>query len=605
MFGDARRGGVGHRNRARRPGPCRSGRGTHREAAGRPRASGARRLDRRASQIRPHAKHYVEARSARSARRAGGPVAQRRPRGKRRGSSRVAIRHAARRRVVAPGGSLCVAPLERTAERVAPSLLDHSPARPRRRACRRFGDARRPRDFDDLRRRTGRPPASGRAPNDRRLKERFRADSRPGRRLVLLPSLTPRTPLISTWLSPLLLSIACLTAAPIVVVLLECAAALLPRRSAARGARPRVDVLVPAHNEERVLAATLRSVQAQLRPGDRILVVADNCTDGTADVARTCGAGVAERRHETDRGKGFALDFGVRQLNAAAGDVVVIVDADCTLGPGALDALAGDCAATGRPIQAGYVMHCPPNPSPRDLVSRVAVTVKNIVRQRGATTLGGPAILTGSGMAFPWETLRSARLASGNIVEDMQLSFDLVVAGHAPRYCAEALVTASLPSQGKASTAQRTRWEHGHLQTLLHRVPRLAWLGLRHARPQWLFAALDLAVPPLSLLVALWCAVFAATAVAAAGGYGLAPFFVSSGSGVALLLAMAIVCRVFLREVSLLRLITAVPRYVVGKLPIYVSFLVRRQTVWVRTDRGATTHEVARPHLEIAGRSAH
>ena len=249
--------------------------------------------------------------------------------------------------------------------------------------------------------------------------------------------------------------------------------------SAVRGTRPRIDVLIPAHDEERVLAATLRSVQAQLRSGDRILVVADNCTDGTAGVARTCGADVVERQHASDRGKGFALDFGVRQLNAQKGDVVVIVDADCTLGPGTLDALASDCGAMGRPTQASYVMDCPPNPSPRDLVSRVAVTVKNIVRQRGATTLGGPAILTGSGMAFPWETLSRARLASGNIVEDMQLSFDLLVADHAPRYCAEAMVTASLPPQGKASVAQRTRWEHGHLQTLLHRVPRLAWLGLR------------------------------------------------------------------------------------------------------------------------------
>ena len=405
---------------------------------------------------------------------------------------------------------------------------------------------------------------------------------------------------MSTWLPPLLLTLACLTAAPIIVVLLECLAALVPRRPAARGARPRVDVLIPAHNEERVLAATLRSVQGQLRASDRILVVADNCTDGTAGVARTCGADVVERQHETDRGKGFALDFGVRQLNARNGDVVVIVDADCTLGPGTLDALASDCGTTGRPIQASYVMDCPPNPSPRDLVSRVAVTVKNIVRQRGATTLGGPAILTGSGMAFPWETLSRARLASGNIVEDMQLSFDLLTADHAPRYCADALVTASLPPQGKASVAQRTRWEHGHLQTLLHRVPRLAWLGLRRARPQWLFAALDLAVPPLSLLVALWCAVFMATAIAAACGFGLAPFFVACGSGMALLIAMGIVCSVFVREVSLLQLLTAVPRYVVGKLPIYLSFLVRRQTAWVRTDRGAGNHDVARPHLDIA-----
>lgn len=404
---------------------------------------------------------------------------------------------------------------------------------------------------------------------------------------------------MTDWLPYLLLTAAILTAAPIAIVVIECAAALWPRRRTCDGPRPRVDILIPAHNEEAVIAATLESVNRQIRPGDRVFVVADNCIDRTAEVARDGGAIAVERNDLQRRGKGYALDFGVRQMTAGRADVVVIIDADCTLAAGTLDALARQCAATGKPVQAGYVMTCPPEPSPRDLVSRVAVTVKNQVRQRGVSTLGGPAILTGSGMAFPWTTLASAHLASGNIVEDMQLSFDLLLAGHAPTFCSAAEVVAPLPQQRNASLTQRTRWEHGHLQTLLRRVPRLAWQGLRQRRPQLLFAAADLAVPPLALLVTAWFFVFVAGVCAAASGLTMLPLIVSSAAGVLLLAAVAIACKLFARDVSLGRLLTAVPTYVAGKLPIYAKFLLRRQITWVRTDRDVVPSGVARPHLPL------
>ncbi|MBL9082360.1 MAG: glycosyltransferase [Planctomycetales bacterium] len=409
---------------------------------------------------------------------------------------------------------------------------------------------------------------------------------------------------MNDWLSYILFAAALVTAAPIAIVVIECLAALWPRRSICgeatlSGARPRVDVLIPAHNEEAVLAATLKSVNAQTRPGDRVFVVADNCIDRTAEVARQCGAIAVERNDLQRRGKGYALDFGVRQLAAGRADYVVIIDADCTLAEGTLDALARQCAATGKPVQGGYVMTSPASPSPRDLVSRVAVAVKNQVRQRGVSTLGGPAILTGSGMAFPWATLTSAHLASGNIVEDMQLSFDLLLAGHAPTFCSAAEVVAPLPQQRNASLTQRTRWEHGHLQTLLRRVPRLAWQGVRQCRPQLLFAAADLAVPPLSLLVTAWFGVFVASLCAAAGGLSPLPLVVSSITGALLLAAIAVACKLFAPDVSLGRLLTAVPTYVIGKLPIYAKFLLRRQITWVRTDRDVAPSGVATPHLPL------
>jgi glycosyltransferase involved in cell wall biosynthesis len=114
-------------------------------------------------------------------------------------------------------------------------------------------------------------------------------------------------------------------------------------------------VLVPAHDEEGGIAAALATVVPQLAPGDRLLVVADNCSDGTAAAARAAGAEVVERRSDL-RGKGYALAFGVDHLRAAPPSAVVIVDADCELAPGTLDALAAELARSGRPVQALYLM---------------------------------------------------------------------------------------------------------------------------------------------------------------------------------------------------------------------------------------------------------
>jgi cellulose synthase/poly-beta-1,6-N-acetylglucosamine synthase-like glycosyltransferase len=112
-----------------------------------------------------------------------------------------------------------------------------------------------------------------------------------------------------------------------------------------------------------------------------------------------------------------------------------------------------------------------------------------------------PCLLTGTGMAFPWRVLRKATLASGNIVEDIQLGLDLACAGFPPRLCPAARVQGVLPCGRAAAFRQRTRWEHGHLATLLTQVPRLLWQAVRRCQPALLGLALELSVPPQAILV--------------------------------------------------------------------------------------------------------
>jgi cellulose synthase/poly-beta-1,6-N-acetylglucosamine synthase-like glycosyltransferase len=375
---------------------------------------------------------------------------------------------------------------------------------------------------------------------------------------------------------------------PMAVLVAEGLAALLPGRRRApdpAAARPGCAVLVPAHNEEAVLGGTLGALLPQLGPGDRLVVVADNCTDRTAEVARSLGATAVERTDPERRGKGFALDYGVRFLEPSPPDVVVVVDADCLVQDGGLDRLVRE-AAGGRPVQAVYVLQEPPEASSKQRLSAFAFTFKNLVRPLGLARLGAPCLLTGSGMAFPWPVLSQAPLASGNIVEDLQLGLDLAAAGHLPRLCPDARVTSGLPADEQAALNQRRRWEHGYMQTLLTQVPRLVAAALRQRRPALLGLALELSVPPLSLLFLLWAAVLAAAALAwQLGGASPLPAAVLAGSGLAVLLAIFAAWAKFGRERLPLRALLAAPLYVLWKVPIYVTFFFNRLRIWNPTPR--------------------
>ena len=375
---------------------------------------------------------------------------------------------------------------------------------------------------------------------------------------------------------------------PITVLFIECSVALLPsslETNETEVPRPRIAVLIPAHDEASVIGKTLETLLPQLTTQDRLVVIADNCSDDTAEIARKFGATVIERQDLEHRGKGYALDYGLNFLETEPPDVVVLVDADCIVEQGAVEQIARVAAATGKPVQATYLMEQPAKPSPKDSVSALAFMVKNLVRPSGLATLGLPGLLTGTGMAFPWLVIRQAPLASGNIVEDMQLGLDLAIAGYPPVFCRDAKVTGILPQQEEAAKGQRTRWEHGHLQTLLTQVPRLLKASLEQKRFDLLALALDLSVPPLSLLVMIWAGVTGVALFAGIWGATWIPLILLAIAGILILVSIVGAWAKFGRaEISALTLL-AVPFYVLWKIPLYLAFLVQRQTKWIRTDR--------------------
>lgn len=376
---------------------------------------------------------------------------------------------------------------------------------------------------------------------------------------------------------------------PGVVFTSEVLASLLPKfeRKSAASTRPvRLAVLVPAHDEAAGISGVVSALREQLSPGDRLLVVADNCTDDTAARARAAGAEVVERTDPDKRGKGYALTFGADHLASDPPDVVVIMDADCRVEAGSLHELAAFAAATDRPVQAVYLLHPPSSGGSFSGVSAFAFAVRNLVRPRGLTRLGLPSQLTGTGMAFPWQVFRDAPPTHSFLVEDLLLGHELALMGRAPLLAEHVRVTGELPSGDASSLKQRRRWEHGELSVLLQTAPRLLMGGLKRIDPGLFALALDAAVPPLALLVLLqggsliilgalsfWLGTPLPVAMAAAGTSVLA-----LGVGVAWWQAG--------RQLVPLRDLVRIPLYILWKLPLYATFLRRgAHGEWERTDR--------------------
>ena len=351
--------------------------------------------------------------------------------------------------------------------------------------------------------------------------------------------------------------------------------------------RPSVAILMPAHNEELGIARGVEHALPELAEGDKLLVIADNCDDGTADVARRLGAEVIERDDLTHRGKGYALDFGIQHLRHNPPDVLMVVDADCVLTPGSVDAIARASVASGCPQQALNLMVQPEGVTAlKPRIAEFAWLFKNQVRPLGSKALGLPCQLMGTGMGFPWEVLSRVNIASSNIVEDMKLGVDLARLGSPVVFCPSAKVVSEFPSDAAAATAQRTRWEHGHMGTILGEVPSM--LGAAWRDRDWRSAglAVDLAVPPVALFVMLQVAWFLLMVL----------FHEITGEkepGALALLALCFTAAALLgawwrwaRHLIAAKELMLLPLYALVKIPLYIAFWTKRQTVWVRAKRG-------------------
>ncbi|QSA97294.1 glycosyltransferase [Methylococcus sp. EFPC2] len=373
------------------------------------------------------------------------------------------------------------------------------------------------------------------------------------------------------------------------VVILEIFGALINREPSrvggGAGAYPATVVLVPAHNEEASIPVTLSSIRDGLPENSRILVVAHNCSDATARIARGAGVEVLEANDEGKGGKPDALKAGLSALDVDPPAVVVIIDADCRVEPGAIATLATAAHALNWPVMGAYTFSPADGSVGMATVSSLAILLKNFIRPLGLHFFELPCLLNGSGSAYPFELIRHAPHGEGSIAEDYQLTIDLLRRGYPTRFVPEAKIYTQLPKQMGTALKQRRRWEHGHLWLALSKAPVLLWEGIVKRNLDYCALALEVSVPPLGFLLLLWGGVLGLIV-------GLYPLHGQFGAmvtvlagGLALIGMLVFSWLQFAGVSQTLSALASVPRYLLWKLPMYGAFFRRRETRWMKTER--------------------
>ncbi len=371
------------------------------------------------------------------------------------------------------------------------------------------------------------------------------------------------------------------------------------RRRASTSSTPaaaarRFAILVPAHDEAMGIARSVRSMVEQSHPEQRfeVHVVADNCTDDTAAVARAAGATVHERFDLDDRGKGAALNWLHARLqdDPEPFDAYVIVDADSTLAPGFLSAIDRAFDGGASVVQGFYGVR-DPDDSPTTALRYAALACRHHLRPLGRTAIGASCGLFGNGMAFRADVL-AGRQWSGHLTEDIEFQMELLLDGTLVDYAPDARLEAEMPGGIDASTTQNQRWELGRIQVAKRFVPLLVrrlGSGPMRQRIAAADALADQLVPPLSVLAVGQLAVDA-LAIAVAVAHPTRPTKLVAATAVASTAVLVGHVLAGLRAVrapaSIYRAFAKAPSMIVWKVKLWLGVLRGQDEVtWTRTAR--------------------
>jgi cellulose synthase/poly-beta-1,6-N-acetylglucosamine synthase-like glycosyltransferase len=285
-------------------------------------------------------------------------------------------------------------------------------------------------------------------------------------------------------------------------------------------------VVIPAHDEERVVGGLLADLAAQDHPHGAVWVLADRCTDRTADVARAAGAGVAERETGDD-GKGAALSWYLQRHPLDPDEALVVLDADNRVPVDLLTRFSDELDA-GHAVLQAYLDVSNPDASPVAMASALSYWASNRMVQLARTNLGWPADLGGTGMCLTSGAIAAAGGFGSSLVEDQEMGVRLFAAGIPVRWLHDVRVRDEKPSEAVVAMRQRSRWATGRSEVarswtwplLRLRTPAAFDLALRLRQPSRMGVAMASAglavggVLGLPVSPGLWAAVAAVQVLA-------------------------------------------------------------------------------------------
>ena len=322
------------------------------------------------------------------------------------------------------------------------------------------------------------------------------------------------------------------------------------------GATPKYLIIIPAHNEELLLGSTLDSVAHIQYPAENMatLVIADNCSDATAQIAADHGAFVGVRVDPLRAGKGYVLHdvIGALLNNPTANrvrldprvttfrfDAAVFLDADTVVHSEILRAFATQLSEGDEILQACYGVRNA-DESMRTRLMTCALALAHFAKPAGRQKLGLSDGLKGNGFCVSRAVMEAIPLSGDSITEDIEYTLRLCEAGYKVTFVPEALVWAQMPAGGSASVSQRRRWESGRYHLLRTRVPHLLAQATRRRDARLLDRVIELIIPPFAELTAIQFVILMASAIVLMRtGWGPAFFLSMLALGT---LALQVIC---------------------------------------------------------------
>ncbi|MCX6054721.1 MAG: glycosyltransferase family 2 protein [Chloroflexi bacterium] len=348
-------------------------------------------------------------------------------------------------------------------------------------------------------------------------------------------------------------------------------------------------ILIPAHNEERLLPELLANLKKQNYPDERmaIFVVADNCSDQTATLARQMGAAVFERADPTRSGKGYALNWLLAQIKLGSNrlfDAYVIFDADTVVSPDFLRVMDARLGHAEKVIQGYYAVRNPDRSSGVAL-RYAALAVLHFLRPLGRGKFGGSAGLKGNGMCFQ-SSLYERFSWSGSVTEDIEYHMTLILSGERVAFAPDAVLEAEMPGTLKSSTTQNVRWESGRLEMAKKYIPLL----LRKMEKGRLFlyfdAIMEHLIPPTALIAILLGFSLVLGGLSGMFGQGWTLFWIAVGCGAGMVVYLFSGLAMVKAPRKVWLSLLYAPFYAVWKFLLLIGILLGiRKQGWVRTQR--------------------